>query len=76
MLMAIPFQHASEGRAGELAALIRVEDFRLAVTSESVLERLHAECRLHGDRDAPRQHAAAEPIEHNRQIDEAALHRM
>jgi hypothetical protein len=43
-------QHASECRAGELAALISVEDFRLAVASESVLKRLDAERRLHRDR--------------------------
>src|ERR1700730_17605803 len=36
-------QHASECRAGELAALIRVEDFRLAVTSQSLLQRFDAE---------------------------------
>src|SRR5271167_2799138 len=47
-------QHAGECRAGELAALIRVEDLRLAVASESVLKRFDAERRLHRDRDAPR----------------------
>src|SRR6202023_666608 len=31
--------------------------------------------RLHRDRYTPRQHATAEPIEHNGQIDETALHR-
>src|SRR6266478_6580514 len=46
-------QHASECRAGELAALIRVEDVGLAVMSESVLKRLDAERRLHRDRYAP-----------------------
>src|SRR5450759_4208121 len=43
-------EHASEGRARELRALIRVEDLRLAVTSQSVLECLDAECRFHRDR--------------------------
>ena len=43
-------QHASERHAGELAALIRVEDLRLAMAGESVLQRLDAECRLHRDR--------------------------
>src|SRR5438132_7845891 len=46
-------QHASECRAGELAALIRVEDVGLAVMSESVLKRLDAESRLDRDRWAP-----------------------
>src|SRR5271169_926298 len=68
-------QHAGECRAGELAALIRVEDLRLAVASDSVLKRFDAERRLHRDRDAPRQHATAEPIEHNGQIDKAPRHR-
>src|SRR5450759_5941446 len=61
-------QHASECRAGELAALIRVEDLRFAVASKSVLKRLDAECRFHRDRYAPRQHATAEPIENTGQI--------
>src|SRR5438132_13710848 len=43
-------QHASECGAGELAALIRVEDVRLAVASESLLQGLDTECRLHRDR--------------------------
>src|SRR5664280_3895171 len=47
-------QNASECRAGELAALIRVEDIRLAVTSQSVFKRLDAECRFHRDRQPPR----------------------
>ena len=33
-------QHAGERRAGELAALIRVEDLRLAKAGESVIKRL------------------------------------
>src|SRR5450631_4165623 len=36
-------QHASECSAGELAALIRIEDLRLAVTSQSILQGLDAE---------------------------------
>jgi hypothetical protein len=67
-------QHASGCRAGELAALIRVEDIWLTVASESVRKRRGAKRRLHPwtkseyDRDAPRQHATAEPIEHNGQV--------
>src|SRR6478736_5370242 len=77
MLTAIPFliSTAGERRAGELAALIVVEDLRLAMAGERVLKRLDAECRLHRDRYAPRQHATAEPVEHDSQIDEAARHR-
>src|SRR5450756_2308206 len=68
-------QHASECRAGELAALIRVEDLRLPMASESVLNGLEAERRRQRDRYPPRQHATAKPIEYSRQIDEAARHR-
>src|SRR5246127_5896661 len=57
-------QHAREGRAGELAALVRVEDIRFAKASESVLKGLDAERRLHRDRYAPRQHTTAEQTEH------------
>src|SRR5206468_1482165 len=72
---AVVGEHAGEGRAGELAALIGVEDVRLAVTSQRILQRLDAEYRLHRDRQPPRQHATAEPIEHDGQIHEATCHR-
>src|ERR1700730_2340793 len=72
---AVAGQHTGEGRASELRTLVGIEDVRLAVTSQSILQRLDAERRLHGDRYAPRQHATAEPVEHNGQIDKAACHR-
>src|SRR6516165_7031518 len=43
-------KRAGERRAGELAALIGVEDFRLAVTSQSIFKCCNAERGLHGDR--------------------------
>jgi hypothetical protein len=43
---AIVGEHAGEGRAGELRALVRVEDFRLAVTGQGILQRLDAEGRF------------------------------
>src|SRR5215210_4927548 len=42
---AVVGEHAGEGRARELAALIGVEDGRLAVASQSVLQRRDAERR-------------------------------
>ena len=68
-------EHAGEGCAGELRALVGVEDLRLAVTSQGILQRLDAERRLHRDRQPPRQNPAAEPIEHDGEVDEAARHR-
>src|SRR6266404_4169172 len=50
---AVVGEHAGEGRARELRTLIGVEDLRLAVASQSILQRLDAERRLHRDRYAP-----------------------
>ena len=60
---------------GELAALIGVENLRPAVTGQSFLQRLDAELGFHRDRHPPGQNPAAEPVDHGRQIDEAARHR-
>ena len=45
------------------------------VMSQGIFECLDAEARLHRDRQSPCQKPAAEPVEHDRQIDEAAGHR-
>src|SRR5882757_5153706 len=47
---AVAGEHAGKRRAGELRALVRVEYLRLAVTSQSILQCLDAECRFHRDR--------------------------
>jgi hypothetical protein len=52
-------QHAREIEAGELAALIGIEDLRLAVLAQRLFEHLDAERRLHRDRDAMGEHAPA-----------------
>src|SRR5712671_3213322 len=52
---AVVGKQAGERRTGELRVLVGVEDFRSAVTSESILQRLDAEGRLHRDRQPPRQ---------------------
>src|ERR1019366_9218930 len=64
-------KHTGELGAGELAALIRVEDFRLAMFRQSLLQRLDAELGLHGDRYPMAEHPAAEPIDHGDEIDKA-----
>src|ERR1700682_3863562 len=68
-------EHAGECRAGKLRPRIGIEDVRPAVTSESILQRLDAERRLHRDRQPPRQHAAGRPVEHDGEIHEAVRHR-
>src|SRR5674476_1549881 len=46
---AVVGEHASEGRARELRTLIGIEDVRLAMMSQGILQRLDAERRFHGD---------------------------
>ena len=48
---------------------------RLAIPGERVLQRLDAEARLHGDGEPPGEDPARVPVDHRRQIDEAAGHR-
>jgi hypothetical protein len=68
-------QRANELVAGELRALVGVENFRLSVTFQRLGQGLHAEFGLHADRQASGQHTAAEPVHDCNQIDEAARHR-
>ncbi len=56
-------QHLDEVDGGELAALVGVEDVGLAVPGQRLFDGLDAEVRLKGDREPPRQDAAAEPVE-------------
>src|SRR5881396_1431746 len=72
---AVAGERAGEGRAGELRALVGIEDFGLAVTSEGVLQRLDAEGLLHRDRQPPRQNPTSRPVEDDSEIHEAACHR-
>src|SRR5262249_58774096 len=55
-------QDVGEGETRELPALVRVEDLRIAMTGQRLLQRLNAEYRLHPDRRAPRRNPAAEPV--------------
>lgn len=67
-------QQAGERGAGKLAALIVVEDLRLAMAGQSFLDRLNAEPGLHRDREPPGQDAPAEPVDHGGEADEATRH--
>src|SRR5882724_2779921 len=67
-------EDAGKGRTGELRALVGVEDFRPAVTRESIFQRLDAEGRLHRDGQPPRQDTTGRPVEHHGEIDEAVGH--
>ena len=51
---------------------VGVEDFRLAVLGQSLLQRFDAEMGPHRDRNTMRQHPPAEHVDDRRQVDEAA----
>jgi len=67
--------HACELGAGELAAPIRVEDFRLAVFRQSFLQRLDAEIGLHADRYPMAENPEAGPIGYAGEIDKDVRHK-
>src|ERR1035441_1646235 len=68
------FEPPGEGFAGELTALIGVEDLGPAVLAQSLVQCFDAERSVHGDRQPPSQHAAAKPVDDRSQIDEAMRH--
>src|SRR5712672_848024 len=72
---AVVGENAGKGRTGKLRALVGVDDFRPAMTRESILQCLNAEGRLHRDRQPPGQNTTCRPIEHDGEIDEAVRHR-
>ena len=67
-------QHAGEGVAGKLAALVRVEDFRLTEPGQRLLQRRDAEAGIHRVRQPPGQHLAGRPVHDRHQIEEATAH--
>ena len=71
----VVLEHLREVQAGELAALIGVEDFRLAVAGDGFLKRIDAEIRGQRIGEPPGEHAAAGPIDDRHEIDEAPAHR-
>jgi hypothetical protein len=63
MLIMMPWslQRAGEVVAGELTALVGIEDLGPAVSGERLLERLDAKIGAERVRQPPRQHRAAHP---------------
>src|SRR5882757_10304803 len=72
---AVVGENAGKVRTGKLRALVGVEDFRPAMTRESILQCLDAEGCFHRDRQPPGQNATGRPVEHDGEIDEAVRHR-
>ena len=74
-LDAMVFQESRELLAGELAALVRVEDGRRAVAGQGLLDRLDAEVRCQRVGQPPRQHTATGPVQDREEIHKAPRHR-
>src|SRR5437763_14205881 len=55
-------EHASEGLAGELTALVGVEDLRLAEALKRLLEGRDAERHIHGIGQPKSQHRPRRPV--------------
>jgi hypothetical protein len=76
-------EQTGELAAGELAtpslslgqALVRVENFGLAVLCQRLLQSLDAKLGAEGVRQPPRQHGAAHPIHDYHQVKKAPSHR-
>ena len=67
-------QGREKSHRGELAALIRVHDLRLAMPRQGVAQRLHARPRLQRNREPSGKHLAAEPVADRHQIHEPTGH--
>src|SRR5438477_10744990 len=64
-------EHASEGLAGELTALVGVEDLRLAEALKRLLEGRDAERHIHGIGQPKSQHRPRRPVADRHQIEKA-----
>jgi len=65
------FERAGEGKAGELAALVGVENLRRGVTLQSLLQSINAEPGIHAIRQPPRQNVARRLVHRRDEIEEA-----
>jgi len=68
-------QCVCEGEAGELAALVGVEDAGPAVASNRLLHRRNTEVSIHRVGEPPSENLAARPVHNGDEVEEAALHR-
>ena len=68
-------EDAGEVGTGELAALVRIEDLRLTVALQRLLQCFDAKLGMHRVRQPPGQHPARVPVHNRHQIQEPALDR-
>lgn len=68
---AFSFEHIGERHAGELRALVAVEDFGRAVVAQDVLQTVDAEHGFHAVADSPIEYSARVPVDDRHQVGEA-----
>ena len=68
----LSFEHAREGGAGKLGALVGIEDSGSA-GHKSLLQGRQAETSLHRDRGLPGEDIPAEPVHDRHQVEPAAV---
>ncbi len=74
-LDSVRLQESRKLLAGELAALIRIEDLGRAIPADRLLHRVHAEVRRQRIGEPPGQHPATRPVQDGEEIHEASSHR-
>lgn len=72
---ALALEPLGEHHAGELRTLVGIEDLRLDVTRDRMVEHAHAEVRFHRHRHVPGRDLAAMSVNDRGQVHEAACHR-
>ena len=68
---AFALQHAGEGVAGELRALIGIEDLGRAMVAYGPLQTIDTECGFHVVADPPAEHPARVPVDDCDQVGKA-----
>ena len=71
-LVPIVQEPTGERIAGELAALVGIEDLGAAMLGQRILHGFKERFHLHRDRQPPKQYPPAERVYRRRQIDSAA----
>lgn len=70
----VAFELCGEGFAGELAALIGVEDGRRSPAGNSLLHGIHAKLHVHRIGQSPSQDLAAVPVHHSAKVQPPFVH--
>lgn len=73
-VVTVAFELCGEGFAGELAALIGVEDGRRSPAGNSLLHGIHAKLHVHRIGQSPSQDLTAVPVHHSAKVQPPFVH--